>query len=48
VTFDPFGDVETQGYLRNLTKEKDLGIVRHLMTGIDAALEHPMPASCRG
>jgi cell filamentation protein len=45
VTFDPFGDFETQGYLRNLTKEKDLEIVRHLehasfITGIDAALEH--------
>ena len=47
MTFDPFGDFETQGYLRNLTKEKDLEIVRHLehasfMTGIDAALEHLM------
>jgi cell filamentation protein len=44
VTFDPFGDFETQGYLRNLAKEKDLEIVRRLehtsfMTGIDAALE---------
>jgi cell filamentation protein len=45
VTFDPFGDFETQGYLRNLAKEKDPDIVRRLehasfMTGIDAALEH--------
>jgi cell filamentation protein len=44
VTFDPFGDFETRGYLRNLAKEKDPDIVRHLehasfMTGIDAALE---------
>jgi cell filamentation protein len=44
VTFDPFGDFETQGYLRNLAKEKDLDIVRRLehaafTTGIDAALE---------
>jgi cell filamentation protein len=44
VTFDPFGDFETQGYLRNLTKEKDLEIVLRLehasfMTGIDAALQ---------
>jgi len=44
VTFDPFGDFETQGYLRNLAKEKDPDIVRRLehasfMTGIDAALE---------
>jgi cell filamentation protein len=44
VTFDPFGDFETQGYLRNLTKEKAPEIVRRLehssfMTGIDAALQ---------
>jgi cell filamentation protein len=44
VTFDPFGDFETQGYLRNLTKEKELDIVRRLehasfTTGIDAALD---------
>ena len=44
MTFDPFGDFETQGYLRNLAKEKDPDIVRRLehssfMTGIDAALE---------
>jgi cell filamentation protein len=44
VTFDPFGDFDTQGYLRNLAKEKDPDIVRRLehasfMTGIDAALE---------
>lgn len=44
VTFDPFGDFETQGYLRNLAQEKDPGIIRRLehssfTTGIDAALE---------
>lgn len=44
MTFDPFGDFATQGYLRNLAKEKDPDIVRRLehasfMTGIDAALE---------
>jgi cell filamentation protein len=44
VTFDPFGDFELQGYLRNLAKEKDPDIVRRLehasfITGIDAALE---------
>jgi len=44
VTFDPFGDFETQGYLRNLSKEKDPEIVRRLehasfITGIDAALQ---------
>ncbi len=45
MTFDPFGDFQTQGYLRNLAKEKDLDIVRRLehvsfMTGIDAAVEY--------
>jgi cell filamentation protein len=42
VTFDPFGDFETNGYLRNVAKEKDLAIVKRLehtsfLTGIDAA-----------
>jgi cell filamentation protein len=42
VTFDPFGDFETKGYLRNFAKEKDLTIVKRLehvsfMTGIDQA-----------
>jgi cell filamentation protein len=45
VTFDPFGDFETQGYLRNLAKEKYPEIVRRLehtsfTTGIDAAFEY--------
>lgn len=44
MTFDPFGDFETQGYLRNLAKERDPDIVRRLehasfLTGIDVALE---------
>jgi cell filamentation protein len=44
VTFDPFGDFATRGYLRNLAKEKDLEILRRLehtsfITGIDAAFE---------
>lgn len=44
MTFDPFGDFQTQGYLRNLAKEKDPDIVRRLehasfTTGIDAALD---------
>jgi cell filamentation protein len=43
VTFDPFGDFETRGYLRNIAEEKDPDIVRRLehasfTTGIDAAL----------
>jgi cell filamentation protein len=43
VTFDPFGDFETRGYLRNIAGEKDSDIVRRLehasfTTGIDAAL----------
>jgi cell filamentation protein len=42
VTFDPFGDYETAGYLRNFEKVKDLDIVRRLehasfATGIDEA-----------
>jgi cell filamentation protein len=42
VTFDPFGDFETRGYLRNAETEKDLAIVRRLehasfTTGIDDA-----------
>lgn len=42
MTFDPFRDFETQGYLRNFEKEKDLEIVKRLehmsfLTGIDAA-----------
>ena len=42
MTFDPFGDFEMRGYLRNVTSEKDLTIVKRLehaafMTGIDEA-----------
>ena len=42
MTFDPFGDFETQGYLRNYEKEKDLDIIRRLehasfATGLDEA-----------
>ena len=29
---DPFGDYQTEGYLRNLFKEKNLTIVGHLET----------------
>lgn len=44
MTFDPFDDFETRGYLRNLFGEKDLEIVRHLehssfMEGVDEAFE---------
>ena len=40
MTFDPFGDFETRGYLRNFANEKNLGIVKRLehaafLTGID-------------
>jgi cell filamentation protein len=43
VSFDPFGDFETRGYLRNLANEKDPDIVRRLehtsfTTGIDGAI----------
>jgi cell filamentation protein len=42
VTFDPFGDFATEGYLRNFEKEKDLAIVKRaenasFMTGLDDA-----------
>ena len=45
MTFDPFGDFETRGYLRNIANEKDVNIVRRLehtsfVTGIDDALRH--------
>jgi cell filamentation protein len=44
VTFDPFGDFETRGYLRNVAKAKDPEIVRRLQhtsftTGIDDAFK---------
>lgn len=42
MTFDPFGDFEARGYLRNLAQEKDPAIVRRLehtsfTTGLDEA-----------
>jgi cell filamentation protein len=42
VTFDPFGDFATEGYLRNFEREKDLTIVKRaetasFMTGLDEA-----------
>jgi cell filamentation protein len=42
VTFDPFGDFETRGYLRNVAREKNAAIVRRLehasfTTGLDEA-----------
>jgi cell filamentation protein len=42
VTFDPFGDFATEGYLRNFEKEKDLAIVKRaenasFITGLDEA-----------
>ena len=42
MNFDPFGDFDTRGYLRNIVKEKDRDIVRRLehssfTTGIAAA-----------
>ncbi len=44
MTFDPFGDFESRGYLRNLTQEKDSEIVRRLehvsfTTGIEDAFK---------
>ena len=42
MTFDPFGDFATEGYLRNFEKEKDLAIVKRaenasFVTGLDEA-----------
>lgn len=42
MSFDPFGDFATEGYLRNVEREKDLGIVKRLehlsfTTGLEAA-----------
>ena len=42
MTFDPFGDFATEGYLRNVEKEKDLDIIKRLehasfTTGLDEA-----------
>lgn len=52
MSFDPFGDFETRGYLRNAAQEKNAAIVRRLehasfATGIDAAFaqlakKHPI------
>ena len=44
MTFDPFGDFATRGYLRNIAGEKDRAIVRQMehaafTTGLDAAFE---------
>jgi cell filamentation protein len=45
VTFDPFGDLATEGYLRNFEKERDLAIVKRaenasFTTGLDHAFAH--------
>lgn len=42
MTFDPFGDFATEGYLRNIAKEKDLTVLRRLehfsfVTGLEPA-----------
>ncbi len=42
MTFDPFGDFETRGYLRNVARTKDSKIIRQMehasfTTGLDAA-----------
>lgn len=45
MTFDPFGDFATRGYLHNVESEKDPEIVRRLQhtaftLGLDAAFKH--------
>ena len=44
MTFDPFGDFATKGYLRNIAGEKDRAIVRRMehaafTTGLDVAFD---------
>lgn len=51
MTFDPFGDFETQGYLRNHAKEKNLDIIRRLehtsfLTGVNAAFDRLAKVEC--
>lgn len=53
MTFDPFGDFATCGYLRNVAKAKYPEIVQRLLhnsflTGIDAALDHLKARSSLG
>ena len=48
MSFDPFGDFATEGYLRNVEKEKDLDIVKRLehtsfTTGLDEAFTALVP-----
>lgn len=45
MTFDPFGDFATEGYLRNFEKEKDVAIVKRaenasFTTGLDEAFAY--------
>jgi cell filamentation protein len=50
MTFDPFGDFATRGYLRNVENEKDPEIVRRLQhtaftLGLDAAFHTSLVGS---
>lgn len=43
--FDPFNDFESAGYLRNVRRDKDESVVKHLehnlfRANLDAALEY--------
>ncbi|MGA7071563.1 hypothetical protein [Bradyrhizobium sp.] len=45
MTFDPFGDFVTEGYLQNFEKEKNLAIIKRaehasFVTGLDEAFAH--------
>ncbi|MBF0564906.1 MAG: hypothetical protein HQK89_06660 [Nitrospirae bacterium] len=51
MTFDPFCDFETRGYLRNLFGEKDPKIITHLehssfVEGVDEAFGHLSGITC--
>ena len=53
MSFDPFGDFETRGYLRNVFGEKDPDIIKHLehsafVAGIaEASTRGPGRTGCR-
>jgi cell filamentation protein len=45
MTFDPFGDFESRGYLRNIFREKDPNIIKHLehssfVAGVSEAFQY--------
>jgi cell filamentation protein len=43
MTFDPFGEFATEGYLRNFEKEKDIAIVKRAK---NASFPHRRSPDC--